>query len=184
AVLLLTMLAGWASADPWPQILGPHRNGTAPGESLASQWPAEGLPVVWSAPLGMGYAGPAVAEQRVVAFHRQGDQEIVQAFGARDGKLLWTARFATHYHGGIDPDTGPRCVPVIADGTVYVLGANGDCHAVDLQSGKSRWSRQLRADYEAPEGYFGIATSPLVYQERLLVNIGGEKAGIVALHTR
>src|SRR5262249_52444006 len=36
--------------------------------------------------------------------------------------------------------------------------------------------------YQAAKGFFGIATSPVLEGELLLVNIGGKDAGIVALH--
>src|SRR5580692_1478093 len=45
-----------AHAGDWPQILGPHRDGRAEGESLADSWPAGGPKVLWERPVGRGYA--------------------------------------------------------------------------------------------------------------------------------
>src|SRR5258707_15525971 len=42
------------------------------------------------------------------------------------------------------------------------------------------WSRDTRKDFDSPKGYFGVASSPLVDGERVLVNVGGTKGGIVA----
>ena len=40
-----------AQAGDWPQILGPHRNGIADDEHLASQWPAGGPKTLWQRPV-------------------------------------------------------------------------------------------------------------------------------------
>jgi outer membrane protein assembly factor BamB len=65
---------------------------------------------------------------------------------------------------------------------VYVFGAGGNMHAVDLITGQPKWSRDLFTDYQADEGYFGAGSTPIVADDKLLVNLGGRRgAGIVAL---
>jgi len=41
----------------------------------------------------------------------------------------------------------------------------------------------MNQEYRVPKGYFGVATSPLVDGNLLLLNVGGPGAGIVALST-
>jgi len=169
-------------AGDWPQILGPQRNGVATGEKLPDRWPAKGPTVVWKFPLGQGYAGPAVVGKRVVVFHRTAGQERLEAVSLETGKSEWKADFPATYRGGIDADLGPRCVPVVHEGTVFAFGASGFLHAVELATGKPRWSRDLFGDYQGDEGYFGAGSTPVVAEGKLLVNIGGKSgAGIVAL---
>jgi outer membrane protein assembly factor BamB len=170
--------SGWG--DDWPQILGPRRNGSGQ-EKLPDRFPSDGLKVVWSAPIGQGYAGPAVANGRVVLFHRVDKKERVQAFDAKTGKSLWTTDFPATYRGGVDPDVGPRCVPLIAGDKIYVYGAAGDLHCLAFKDGWAAWSRKLAEDYDAPDGYFGAGSTPILVKKRLLVNVGGKKAGIAAL---
>lgn len=170
-----------AFAGDWPQILGPQRNGHASGEMLLDAWPAAGPKVLWRAKLGSGYAGVAVAGGRVLAFHRVGDKERAQAFDAATGKSLWTSDFDATYRGTYNPDSGPRCVPLIAGSAVYLFGAAGDLHAVESAGGKTLWSRALYADYRGDEGYFGAGSTPILIGGKLLVNVGGESAGLVAL---
>jgi len=161
----------------WPQILGPHRNGVADDETLTAGQPE----VLWQVETGEGFAGPVVADGRVVLFHRAGDSDRVEAFEAATGKRLWQTDFPARYRGGINPDKGPRCVPLVHRGNIYLFGAGGDLHSLRLGDGKKRWSRHTAADFDAPEGYFGFGSTPMVLDEKLLVNVGGRsEAGLVA----
>jgi outer membrane protein assembly factor BamB len=181
AAVLVAFAAVAASAGEWPQILGPKRNGQAEVEQIGA-WPAAGPRQIWRATVGEGYAGPAVAGGRVLLFDRSADKDRVRAFDPDTGKVVWSAEFAAAYRGGIDADTGPRCVPVAHDGRLFLLSAGGDLHAVSLNLGKPLWTRNLYADYGAPDGYFGAGSTPIVQGDRLLVNVGGrETSGIVAL---
>jgi outer membrane protein assembly factor BamB len=169
-------------AGDWPQILGPHRNGTADDERLADQWPQGGPPTVWQRDVGEGLAGVAAVRGIVVLFHRIGNEEIAEALDARSGKPVWKAAFPTQYASSIAEDNGPRCVPLIHKDAVYLFGAEGNLHCVSLDDGKKRWSRAAYEEYQAPEGYFGAGSTPIVEGNKLLVNVGGQKteAGIVA----
>jgi outer membrane protein assembly factor BamB len=170
-----------ARAGDWPQILGPARDGRATGETLLAQWPAGGPRQVWTYKVGSGFGGPAVAGNRVVVFHRIGENERVEALDVETGRSLWKADFPALYRGGINPDTGPRCVPVIYQDNVYVFGAAGDLHSVALATGAKRWSRSTYEDYNGDEGYFGAGSTPIVADDKLLVNVGGRSgAGLVA----
>jgi outer membrane protein assembly factor BamB len=159
--------------------LGPHRSGVAEGETVAIKWPSAGPPLAWSHSLGSGYAGPAASGGRVVVFHRVGEAERVETLDAASGRTLWKADFEASYGGGINPDTGPRCVPLIHKDRVIVFGAAGDLHCVALADGKKLWSRAAYADFDGDEGYFGAGSSPLAVGDVVLVNVGGREAGLV-----
>ena len=177
---LLAGHAGWAG--DWPQILGPDRNGKATAdEKLAESWPEGGPRRVWVKKLGSGYAGPAVVGERVIVFHRVGSNETVEALDPNTGRPQWKAQFEATYRTTIDPDDGPRCVPLIADGKVYVYGAAGDLRCVSLDKGQKLWERSLLVDYAGEEGYFGAGSTPILVGGRLLLNVGGRGAGIVAI---
>src|SRR5688500_11794835 len=59
-----------ARADDWPQWLGPQRDGVWREEGILDKFPPGGPRVVWRAPVGSGYAGPAVAGDRVYVTDR------------------------------------------------------------------------------------------------------------------
>lgn len=169
-------------AGDWPQILGPNRNGVAVDETLAERWSAGGPDVVWKQPIGSGYAGPAVVADLVFVFHRVGEKERIDARSTKDGSIQWQVDFAASYRGGVNPDDGPRCVPLVVGNRVICFGAAGDLHCVDRRSGQKLWSRQLWDDYDASEGYFGAGSCPIVIGDRVIVNVGGkDKAGFVAV---
>lgn len=180
-LMVATMaLSSICQAADWPQILGPSRNGIS-SEKLPDRFPSGGPKTAWSVPAGQGYAGPAVAEGKVVLFHRIEGKERAVAFDAESGKPLWTTDYPAHYRGGFNEDTGPRCVPLLHKGRVYLFGASGDCHCLELKDGAKVWSRSLGTDYDAPEGYFGAGSTPILLADKLLINVGGRKAGIVGL---
>jgi outer membrane protein assembly factor BamB len=180
--LLALLCASPLAAGDWPQILGPNRNGIAEGEKLAAAWPAGGPKALWQKSVGRGFAGVAVSGGKAVLFHRVDDQEIVECLDARSGRQQWKTSFPTKYAGGYVEDDGPRCTPLIAGDRVYLFGAAGALHAVAMADGKKLWSRDCAADFNAPDGYFGAGSTPILEAGKLLVNVGADRshAGIVA----
>jgi outer membrane protein assembly factor BamB len=179
-VVLALVLGAQAVAADWPQVLGPGRDGVYGGPPLSETWGASGPRVVWRRTIGQGLSGPVVVQNRVIIFHRLSDREIVEAIDAAGGKTLWQYAYPTSYRDDFGFDEGPRAVPVAANGIVYTFGAEGQLHAVDLSSGKKIWSVDTAREFGVPKGFFGAAGSPLVEDGRVIANIGGKNAGIVA----
>ena len=181
-VLVLLVLACSASVigQDWPQILGPNRNGIYTGPPIIPSFPRTGPTRLWIRDVGAGFAGPAVANDRLILFHRVNNRETVEAMEALTGKTIWTFDYATSYRDDFGFDEGPRAVPVISGGRVFTHGADGFLHGIDFATGKMLWSVDTRKVFDAPKGYFGVASSPVVDGERVLVNAGGSKGGIVA----
>ena len=173
-----------AAAEDWPQFLGPERNGIYRGPAIADTWGPEGPTVVWRTPVGQGFSGPVVAQDHVILFHRIGDQEIVDAFDVRTGAAMWRFAYPTSYRDDFGFDEGPRAVPVVSGGVVYTFGAQGQLHAIDLETGTPVWSADTMQRFSVAKGFFGAAGSPLVEGGRVMANIGGPKAGIVAFGTK
>lgn len=167
-------------AGDWPQILGPGRDGQAVDEQPLTSWDPSGPQELWTYELGQGFAGPAVAGQQVIIFHRISNSERVEAIDRKTGKRLWKTDFEASYQGTYNPDHGPRCVPLIHDHHVYLFGAAGELHCVRLSDGSPRWSRSTYEEFSGQDGYFGAGSTPIVADQKLLVNIGGSNAGLVA----
>lgn len=180
AVLLAMAGSTVALAQDWPQILGPARNGVYSGLPIVSTLPPRGPSRLWQRDIGAGLAGPSVSAGRLILFHRVGGNEVVEALDALTGRTVWTFAYPTAYRDDFGFDEGPRAPPVIADGRVFTHGADGWLHGVDFSTGRRLWAVDTRRVFAAPKGYFGVATSPVVDGNRVLVNVGGPKAGIVA----
>ena len=184
--LAFFLVAGvWGSAagaaSDWPQFLGPTRNGVYGGTDLADGWPASGPAVVWRKPVGHGFSGPVVADHKLILFQRRGDQETVECLDARTGNPLWDAAYPTGYQDDFGFDDGPRATPSVAGGSVYTFGAEGRLQCLDFDNGKVRWSADLKHDFQAAKGFFGMACSPLLEGNGVLLNLGGAHgAGIAA----
>ncbi len=180
AVVLWTVAALGALADDWPQIFGPHRNGSSAEKGLVQSWPKNGPPLLWQRTVGEGYSGPVVAGERVILFHRVGDEELVECLRADTGKTLWKSAQATNYEDMLGKGNGPRATPVIAGKHVVTIGADGWLQCLDLETGKRDWGRSITQDYQVPQSFFGVGSSPLVEGKLILVNVGGRDAGVVA----
>ena len=67
---------------------------------------------------------------------------------------------------------------------VYTYGAEGKLSAIDLQTGKLLWNVDAMREFEVDKGFFGAAGSPLVEDGKVIANVGGKKAGIVAFDAK
>jgi outer membrane protein assembly factor BamB len=167
-------------AEDWPQFLGPARNGIYSGADLAQKWAPGGPAVVWKKEVGQGFSGPVVAEGRLILFHRLGGKEVVEALDAATGRGIWSFNYPTQYRDDFGFDEGPRAAPSIAGGRVYTFGAEGVLTCLDFANGKKIWTVDTTSKFQVPKGFFGAAGSPLVDGDRVLMNIGGAGAGVVA----
>lgn len=178
AVLLV---AGAAGAD-WPQFLGPERNGTSKETGLLQSWGEKGPPVLWQKEVGEGFSAPVVAGERLILFHRVGDEEVVECLEAASGKQMWKHKDPTKYQDPLGKGDGPRSTPLIARDRVFTLSPGGRLLCLKLADGAKVWERDLLKDFEVPPSFFGIGTSPILVGDYLLVNVGGREAGIVAFN--
>ena len=184
AVLLGTLPVsaqrGTPAADDWPQYFGAGRDGVYRGSPIADAWPSGGPRVLWKKPVGEGFSGPVVSAGKLILHHRVAAEEVVEAMDIKTGATQWRYSYATNYRDDFGFDEGPRAVPVVANGVVYTFGAQGQLHAVGLADGKKRWSEDTTTRYRVAKGFFGAAGSPLVEDGRVIANVGGKGAGIVA----
>lgn len=129
-----------------------------------------------------GLGGIAANDQFVVVGHRDFDdfQDMFSCLDAATGKTLWQLQYLAV--DNLDYGQSPRSTPTIVDDRVILLGAMGDLHCVELASGKIQWNMNLKsrfgADADLPWGYCG---SPLIVDDKVIVQTGGKEAALVAL---
>ena len=178
---ILTVLGGLlpthAQQKPtdWPQWRGANRDGAAIFSAPAA-WP-DTLNLKWKVDVGTGYAAPIIAGNRVYAFSRQGEDEVMRALDAASGKVVWETKYnatykpnpaATSKHG-----TGPKSTPTFANGRLYSLGMTGVVTAFDAASGKQLWQTAK----PAVETLYHTAMSPLIDRGLCIVHVGGHNNG-------
>jgi len=173
--LLFLLLVG-----DWPQFLGPTRDGVYDGPPVSTAWSGGRPARLWTVDVGEGFAGPVVVGERLVLFHRLGAKEVVDALDRTTGARLWRHEYPTSYRDDFGFDEGPRSAPVVADGVVHTFGAEGILSAVRLETGEPLWRVDTHERFRVRKGFFGAAGSPLVEDGRVLVNPGGEEAGLAA----
>ncbi len=171
-------------AADWPQYLGPNRNAIYPGKALTKAWPDEGPKVVWrKKDIGEGLCGLVISGEKAILFHEVARQDVIECLNAKTGQSIWSNRYPTSFSDSLGSGGGPRATPAIVKNKVYTMGAQGMVVCTDMVSGKTIWKVDTQKKFRAPNGFFGMACSPLIEGNAVLLNIGGENGmGIVALN--
>lgn len=182
----VALIAWTTTADDWPRFLGPAGNSTSAETNLADQWPESGAPVVWKQSIGSGYSAPSVAGDRLILHHRVGDVEQIRCYSLQTREVLWETGYPTDYIDLYGYNNGPRCTPTISeDGKVYTFGAQGILSCVHLKDGSVVWQRDAAKDWNIPESFFGVGSTPLLVDNTLFVMVGGQpNSGMVALNAQ
>lgn len=166
----------------WTDFRGPHRDGRYDEMPVPDEWPSGGLPLLWRQPAGGGYASFVVAQGRAFTIEQRRRQEVVAAYDLETGRELWTHAWEAEFSESMGGD-GPRATPTWNEGRIYALGATGELHALDAATGKRVWSRNILSDNQAQNLHWGMAVSPLVVGEKLIVLPGGSPGkSVVAYH--
>jgi outer membrane protein assembly factor BamB len=177
-------LAKRAVTSDWPAFLGPGHNMVSPETALRKEFPQDGLRPVWEMKKGEGYAAPAIADGRLILFHRIGEHEVVDCLHPADGRRFWQHRYPSAYRDRYGYNPGPRASPVIAAGRVFTFGAEGRLHCLDLATGLVLWQRDLHREFAVRQNFFGVGASPLVEGDRLIVALGAPGGpGVAAFDT-
>jgi len=79
---------------------------------------------------------------------------------------------------------GPRSTPTWHDGLVYALGARGELRCLDAVTGKLVWRTNILSDAGATNLTWGMAGSPLVAGDAVIVQPGGSNGRSVAAYDR
>ena len=199
-----------ASAQDWPSFRGPAASGVADGQNLPVQWDARrGSNVLWKTEVhGLAHSSPIVWGDRVFVttavsskpdatfkpgLYGEGtasedvspQQWNLLCLDRATGKVLWER---TAYQGVPKEkrhikSTYASATPV-TDGRVVVafFGSQG-IYGYSL-AGDLLWKRDLgRFDvgaYDAPEFEWGTASSPILYQNFVIVQCDQQKGSFLA----
>jgi outer membrane protein assembly factor BamB len=179
AALFVTGIPVVSVAGNWPAWRGPHGTGVADETGVPIRW-SKTENVAWKASLpAPGNSTPIVWENRIYLTQadKTGKQRALVCLDFRTGRRLWE-KSVDYAEPEKTHETNPQCSPSpVTDGEVVIAwhGSAG-LFAYDLE-GKERW----RADLGKFEHIWGTGSSPVLYEDLVILNAGpGLRAFVVA----
>ncbi|MCI0487931.1 MAG: PQQ-like beta-propeller repeat protein [Blastocatellia bacterium] len=166
----------------WTNYRGPDRAGRYDEKAIKTNWSNEGLPLLWRQPVGAGYASFVVAEGRAFTIEQRRRQEVVTAYDIETGREVWTHSWDAEFTE--TNGDGPRATPTWDEGRIYALGATGELRCLEAKTGKRIWSRNILSENDADNLSWGMAGSPLVVDDKVIVLPGGRKGKSVAAYNK
>lgn len=157
----------------WPELRGPHRDGTSRETGLPATLSLEAGSLLWRAPFG-GRSTPLVVGNRVYVQNPAGRgadlQERVMSLDANTGKVLWEYRFNT-FQSDVPPHrlawSSPAADP--ATGNIYALGSGAMVVALS-RDGRHLWHRSIGEEFAAFTTHGGRTMSPVVDGDLVIIS--------------
>ncbi len=162
--------------EDWPEFLGDDRNGKSNEKGILTDWTSDKLKVVWQTDVGEGYGIGSISKGRYYQFDRDEGAARLRCLHAESGRLLWEFKYQSNYVDTYGYDSGPRCSPVIDQGKVYIFGVEGLLHCLNAVNGEKIWSFDTTGKYGVVQNFFGIASTPVIHDDLLIVMVGGSPA--------
>jgi outer membrane protein assembly factor BamB len=171
-----------ARRNYWTNFRGPARDGRYDEQPIRTNWQG-GLPLLWKQPSGGGYSSFSVADGVAFTIEQRRGQEVVAAYQVETGRELWTHAWDALYTDSTGD--GPRATPTWHEGRLYALGATGELRCLDARNGRLVWSKNILKDAGASNIPWGMAASPLVVDDKVVVIPGGSNGkSVVAYNAR
>ena len=166
----------------WTDFRGPNRDGRYDEKPVQTRWPEKGLPQIWKQLVGIGYASFVVADGRAFTIEQRRAQEVVTAYDVSNGRELWTQGWTAEFKD--DTGDGPRATPTWNEGRVYAVGATGEMRCLDANTGKIIWGKNILSDNGAENIPWGVAASPLIVDDKVVVMAGGSGGKSVVAYNK
>lgn len=177
---LLTFGSAFANND-WTQWGGPNRDFQVPSGNLSAEIRFEES---WRRDLGTGYSAILSENGRLFTMYRNGDDEIVVCLNETDGSTIWEHTYSAPIKKGGDTSygKGPNSTPILHGDAILTIGFNGDLHCLNKSDGKLKWRTNLIDELGGTNVNLGYSQSPIIYDEKLILPIGGKDKGIAAIN--
>jgi outer membrane protein assembly factor BamB len=167
--LLLVFLSTVAYADNWPQWRGPNLNGFSAEKNLPSRWSTEEN-IAWKLALpSWSGSTPIIWRDLIFLNIADGDNLELWCVDRSKGSLLWKRPLG----GGnvkMRKQNMSSPSPVTDGRNVFVMTGTGVLKGFDF-SGKELWTREIQKDYGEFGLNWGYASSPLLLDDSLYVQV-------------
>ena len=97
-----------------------------------------------------------------------GEREVVVAYGLLTGREVWNHAWTARFYEAMGGE-GPRATPTWDEGRLYALGATGEFRCLEAGTGKAIWSCNILTDNGAENLSWGMAASPLIIDDKVIV---------------
>lgn len=171
SLVALAAVVFQAGAD-WPQFRGADTSAVSADKNVPTTITEN---IAWSADLpGRGLSGPIAVAGRVFVTASTGYQQDrlhILCFDARTGKKLWHRQFWATGQTLCHPKMCNATPTPASDGKrVFAFYSSNDVICVDLD-GNLQWMRGMTHDYPNASNSLGMASSPVVAGETLIVPV-------------
>lgn len=170
------------SRNYWTNYRGPNRDGRYDEMQVLTNWPAQGLPLLWKEPVGIGYASISIADGRAYTLEQRRRQEVAAAYDVNNGREIWTQKWNAEFKE--ETGDGPRTTPTYDNGLLYVLGATGELRCLDAKTGAVKWGKNILSDNQASNLPWAMAASPLIVDDKVIVLPGGMSGKSVVAYNK
>jgi len=174
--------AAHATRNYWTNFRGPNRDGRYDEMPVITKWPAQGLPLLWKQPVGLGYSSFTIADGRAYTVEQRRNKEVAAAYDVSTGHELWTQSWNAEYRD--TTGDGPRTTPTWDDGRLYTLGATGELRCLDAKTGAVVWGKNILSDNQAANLQWAMAASPLIVDDKVIVLPGGSSGKSVVAYNK
>lgn len=170
---LATAVAGYvsASANDWPNWMGPNLNGVSTATGWSTDWPDDGLPQVWKKEIGIGFSSVSIVDGRLYTMGHNDGTETVWCLDTKDGSEIWSRTYDAELNANLY-EGGPGSTPTVFDTHVYTLSVDGRLMCTDRVTGKPVWEKLLQQELDVGLHEWGFNSSPLIVGSQVVVQGG------------
>jgi outer membrane protein assembly factor BamB len=167
--VLLILISFSACAENWPQWRGPTLNGISGEKNLPVRWSTtENVAWKLAMPSKTG-ATPIIWGNRIFLNVADGDDLYLWCVDKTKGEPLWKKLIAPGNYK-INKQNMSSPSPVTDGKGVYAMTGIGVMKAFDF-AGNELWARDIQKDYGKFGLNWGYASSPLLYEDSLYVQV-------------
>lgn len=171
------------TAADWPRYCGLNGSREVTETPCSFDWKKNPPKELWRHPVGDAWSSFTIVSNYLFTQEQRGPLECVVCYDADSGNERWrhedTARYETP-QGGI----GPRATPAVTETAVFALGATGILNALHPVTGAKLWQRNICEDASASVLEWGMSGSPIIYENTVIVDAGGNNNKAVIAYDR
>lgn len=123
-----------------------------------------------------------ISDGKLITLVQRGDQQLAIALDAKTSKPSWQTAVAPAFENQMGD--GPRAAPAISDGRVFVFTGQGVLAALNFADGEILWWRDVVNELKGKVTDYGMACSPLVIGDLVVVTAGAPNATVAAYDTK